>query len=469
MAVNEGSVSEMAKTTKEIVQERMAYVTGLAENSKSAVDSAIESLLNTVSEINTAEPPVTDGTVMPDIPAPVFNDIDIPDLPDIDFGDVPEPEYEDVDIPGSVAGCSGDAAGGATGASFSMPALPTVYEVDPMTLYDEMSIPESELVIEDLVYVTTLSDTIETRLKEILADGVSGLSTKVEQAIYDRAVARKTAETIAAYTETENYFAARGFSMPPGAMSGRLLEIQAQADNALTDINNDILRMQGELAFKGTWESISRIIEFEKQKRDFFASEVSNVLAKAKARADNLMVRVNLMLEARKSRLTNEAMRADDVLKRYQMIYDYLKTTLAKLLANVDVYKTKSQIYMSSIDVALKKWEGEVKKITTTIEAKSTDNKIQAMIAELGMKKAEISSKAYIEKYKSMNEKYAKLTDATVDAMKTVGGLYSQVASGALSAIHAGVSLSSSGSTDMSYKNSKSESISFSYDTNEVI
>jgi len=446
----DGSVIDIAQTTRSIVEERMSYVTGLAENSKSAVDSAIESLLNTVSEINTAEPPVTDGTVMPDIPAPDFNDIDIPDLPDIDFGDVPEPEYEDVVIP-------------------DMPALPTVYEVDKMTLYDEMSIPESELVIADLTYVTTLSDTIETRLKEILAAGVSGLSTTVEQAIYDRAVARKTAETIAAYTETENYFAARGFSIPPGAMSGRLLEIQAQADNALTDINNDILRMQGELAFKGTWETISRMIEFEKQKRDFFASEVSNVLAKAKASADNLMTRVNLMLEARKSRLTNEAMLADDVLKRYQMIYDYLKTTLVKLQANVDVYKTKSQIYMSSIDAGLKKWEGVVKKITTTIEAKSTDNKIQAMIAELGMKKAEISSKAYIEKYKSMNEKYAKLIDATVDAMKTVGGLYSQVASGALSAIHAGVSISSSGSAGMSYSNSKSESTSVSHDTKEVI
>ena len=456
----DGSVIDIAQTTRRIVEERMSYVTGLAENSKSAVDSAIESLLNTVLEIDTAEPPVTDGTVMPDIPAPKFNDIDIPDLPEIDFGDVPEPEFEDVVIP-------------------DMPDLPTVYEVDKMTLYDEMDIPESELVIADLTYVTTLSDTIETRLKEILAAGgkrpeedppaSSGLSTTVEQAIYDRAVARKTAETIAAYTETENYFAARGFSIPPGAMSGRLLEIQAQADNALTDINNDILRMQGELAFKGTWESISRIIEFEKQKRDFFASEVSNVLAKAKARADNLMTRVNLMLEARKSRLTNEAMLADDVLKRYQMIYDYLKTTLVKLQANVDVYKTKSQIYMSSIDAALKKWEGEVKKITTTIEAKSTDNKIQAMIAELGMKKAEINSKAYIEKYKSMNEKYAKLIDATVDAMKTVGGLYSQVASGALSAIHAGVSISSSGSAGMSYSNSKSESTSVSHDTKEVI
>jgi hypothetical protein len=446
----DGSVTDIAHTTRSIVEERMSYVTGLAENSKSAVDSAIASLLNTVSEINTAEPPVIDDTVLPVIPAPVFNDIVIPDLPDIDFGDVPEPEYEDVVIP-------------------DMPALPTVYEVDRITLYDEMSVPESELVIEDLVYVTTLSDTIETRLKAILADGVSGLSTTVEQAIYDRAVARKTAETIAAYTETENYFAARGFSIPPGAMSGRLLEIQAQADNALTDINNDILRMQGELAFKGTWESISRIIEFEKQKRDFFASEVSNVLAKAKARADNLMTRVNLMLEARKSRLTNEAMLADDVLKRYQMIYDYLKTTLVKLQANVDVYKTKSQIYMSSIDAALKKWEGEVKKITTTIEAKSTDNKIQAMIAELGMKKAEISSKAYIEKYKSMNEKYAKLIDATVDAMKTVGGLYSQVASGALSAIHAGVSISSSGSAGVSSSNSHSSEEKTSYNENRTI
>ncbi|MBP7232683.1 MAG: hypothetical protein KBA28_12210 [Syntrophaceae bacterium] len=142
---------------------------------------------------------------------------------------------------------------------------------------------------------------------------------------------------------------------------------------------------------------------------------------------------------------------------------------MIRLQANVDVYKTKSEIYISSIEVELKKWEGEVKKITTTIAAKSDYNKTQALIAELGVKKAELSTKAYIEKYKSMNEKYSKLIEATVDAMKTVGGLYSQVASGALSAIHAGVSLSSSGSAGMSYSNSKSESTSVSHDTKEVI
>ena len=146
----DGSVSAIAQTTRNIVEERMSYVTGIAENSKSAVDSAIASLMNTVSALNTAEPPIADVTVLPDIPAAEFNNIDIPELPDIDFGDVPEPEYEDVIIP-------------------DMPALPTVYEVDQMTLYDEMSVPESELVIEDLTYVTTLSDTIETRLKAIMA------------------------------------------------------------------------------------------------------------------------------------------------------------------------------------------------------------------------------------------------------------------------------------------------------------
>ena len=58
---------------------------------------------------------------------------------------------------------------------------------------------------------------------------------------------------------------------------------------------------------------------------------------------------------------------ADDVLKRYQMIYDYLKTTLVKLQANVEVYKSKSAMYITNIETNIKKWEAEAKKITTTI------------------------------------------------------------------------------------------------------
>jgi len=449
--MSEGTVQDVNTSVTRVINDRMAYVEGLATSSKKSVDSNIANLLTAIQEINTAEPPIVDTTILPTIPTAEFVDIEVPDLPALDFGDAPEPEYEETTIP-------------------DMPALPPVYEADRITLYDELSVPESELVIEDLVYVTDLSDYLETKLKGFIDAGVSGLSTTVEQAIYDRAVSRKTLETVAMITETENYFAARGFSLPPGAMAGRLLEIQQQADNSLTDLNNDILRMQGELAFKGTWEAIEKTLELEKTKRDFFAVEIANVLQKAKARADNLLMRVGLLLEARKSRLANEEAIANDVLKRYQMIYDYLKTTLVKLQANVDVYKSKSQIYIANIEANVKKWEAEAKKITTTIDAKAKLNQIQGIIAELGIKKAELTTNSYIAKYKSTNEKYAELVKATVDAIRTVGQLYAQVASGALSAIHAGVSLSSSGSAGMNYSQSKNEteSSSVSIVTNEV-
>lgn len=435
-----------------VINERMNYVEDVATSSKTAVDNNIATLLAKIAEINTAEPSVIDTTVFPAIPAATFYDIEVPDIPDIDIDDFEEPVYLEVPVP-------------------DMPPFPETYEADRMTLYEELSVPESELVIEDLTYVTDLSDYLETKLKSFLDNGVSGLSTTVEQAIYDRAVERKRIETVAMVTETENYFAARGFSMPPGALSGRLLEIQQQADNAMTDINNDILRMQGEMAFKGTWEALGRTLELEKQKRDFFAVEIGNVLDKAKTKADNLMKRVELMLQARESRLKNEGMIADDVLKRYQMIYDYLKTTLVRVQANAEIYKTRSQVYIANIEARLKKWEAEVKEITTVIDAKSKANAVNADIAELGIKKADLTTKAYIEKYKSSNEKYADLVKATVDAIKTVGTLYAQVASGALSAIHAGVSLSSSGSAGISDSSSTShsESVSESEIRQEVV
>lgn len=439
--MSSGTVTDVAQSVTKVINDRMNYVESLATSSRTAVDKKISDMMAEITAINLGEPPIVDMTDYPTIPDPTFLDIGVPALPDIDFGTAPEPEYEEVTIP-------------------DMPALPTVYEADRMTLYDELSIPESDLVIQDLTYIMDLSNYLEATLKGFIDNGVSGLSTTVEQAIYDRAVSRKTVETIAMVTETENYFAARGFTMPTGAMSGRLLEIQQQADNALTDINNDILRMQGELAFKGTWEAIGRTLDLEKQKRDFFGVEVANIINKAKAKADNLMTRVKLMLDARDSRLKNEGMIADDVLKRYQMIYDYLKTTLVRLQANVEVYKTKSQIYIMGIETATKKWEAEVKKITTEISVKADVNKTSALLAELQVKKAELQANAYVQKYKSMNEKYSQLIQATVDAIKTVGTMYSQIASGALSAIHAGVSLSSSGSAGMSYSESHSESTS---------
>lgn len=448
--MSEGTVADINSDVMRVINDRMNYVTAVATSSKTAVDSNIANLLAKITEINMSEPSVIDDTVFPTLPAAQFVEVDVPDMPSLDFADFVEPVYEEVTIP-------------------DMPVLPETYEADRMTLYNELSVPESELVIEDLTYVTDLSDYLETKLRTIIDGGISGISTTAEQAIYDRAVARKTIETVTMVTEAENYFAARGFSIPPGAMSGRLLEIQQQANNAMTDINNDIIRMQGELAFKGTWEALTRTLDLEKQKRDFFAVQIANVLDKAKTKAQNLMTRVELMLKARESRLKNEGMISDDVLKRYQMIYDYLKTTIVRLQANAEVYKTKSQIYISNIEAGIKKWEAEAKKITTTIEAKSKVNEVQATIAELGIKQADLTTRAYIEKYKSTNEKYADLVKATVDAIKTVGTLYAQVASGALSAIHAGVSMSSGGSASMGYNYSNSHNESTSDNTNTQI
>jgi hypothetical protein len=169
--MSEGTVQDVNTSVTRVINDRMAYVEGLATSSKKSVDSNIANLLTAIQEINTAEPPIVDTTILPTIPTAEFVDIEVPDLPALDFGDAPEPEYEETTIP-------------------DMPALPPVYEADRITLYDELSVPESELVIEDLVYVTDLSDYLETKLKGFIDAGVSGLSTTVEQAIYDRAVSR---------------------------------------------------------------------------------------------------------------------------------------------------------------------------------------------------------------------------------------------------------------------------------------
>lgn len=419
---------------------RLAYVNDIATSSRTAAASSIDQLLAKISSISATEPSITDDTTFIDLPDSVtFDDVNVPDLGEMDFGDLTLDDFVDVVVP-------------------SLPTMPTVYEAGELTVYDELEIPDSELLIDDLVYVADFSTQIEAVLKDIIESGVSGLSTTVEQAIYDRAVSRKTAETEAAYREVENYWASRGFSMPPGVMAGRILEIQQEANRSLTDINNDILRMQGELAFKGTYEALSRAVEFEKVKRDAYSGEIANLIAKAKAKADNLMTKSTLMLEARKARIANEVAASDDTVKRYSLCIESLKGVLTQLQANVAVYQAKSQVYMTNIQAVVEKWKAEALKVTTEIDAKTKVNQMRAILAELSMKQSELTTNTYLAKYKAMNDKYAQLIGASVEAIKAVGVVYAQIASGALSAVHAGVSMSMSGSASGAVSSSYSES-----------
>lgn len=76
-------------------------------------------------------------------------------------------------------------------------------------------------------------------IQNTIVNGGTGIPAAIETAIWDRARGREIVEARRLEQEAVSQFAARGFILPPGALAGRILEIQQDATNKSVTISRD--------------------------------------------------------------------------------------------------------------------------------------------------------------------------------------------------------------------------------------
>jgi hypothetical protein len=263
------------------------------------------------------------------------------------------------------------------------------------------SIPKpTTLTLDSLPSFSTLVSGIDSarsqllaRLSALLAAGSTGLSTAVEQAIWDRARQRQELKNLAQYAEAENYFAARGFDLPTGALVGRLTQIGIEIGRNEDALNMDIAIEQAKLE----------------------QTNIHFILDKG----------VTIVVE-----MMNSAINA------------VLKANETKL----DAFKQNVLKYTSELDAAVKLMELSVKEAeakTDLIKAKVTaasadadaDAKSLAVEAEIAKAEAMLS----LERAKAIVEYNIRKQSIQVEAAKGVAQAAAQVCAGALAAVNMSV------------------------------
>lgn len=84
-----------------------------------------------------------------------------------------------------------------------------------------------------------IAEDIDDWICSTIENGGTGIPIAVENAIWERARARDVIEGLRMEEEATYQFAARGFSLPPGALANRLLRVQQEAANKSSTISRD--------------------------------------------------------------------------------------------------------------------------------------------------------------------------------------------------------------------------------------
>ena len=234
-----------------------------------------------------------------------------------------------------------------------------------------------------------------------LAAGGTGLGADVEQAIWDRMRSRNDAKNLAAYEEAMNYFAARGWELPPGALAGRLAMIQSEILRSETDINNDIAIKQAELAL----ENEKFIYELAFKTCTEYQRNIVDVIAQQNKAVVDVFI---AQMEGYKTDVSAEATRVE---------------ALGKIIvALMDGYKAEAQAEAAVVDAKSREVEARIK--------------LQLGKAEVALKitdvQVEIAKFAY---------------GMQVEMFKTIAQVSAQLAASALAAVNASVTSSYSASS----------------------
>jgi len=333
----------------------------------------------------------------------------------------------------------------------SIPSPPTYDLPDfsgtlPVT---DLTPPEPMFVWHEAEYNSAIRQQIATKLLSDLISGGSGLDADTEQAIYDRATARQELEHNQMYDEANNYFASRGWRLPPGVLAGRLLESAYRINQIREDLNNDILIQQSKLAQENTHFIIDRAIQNEKNLMDYTNVYQQRAFEAAKYVVESALIIFQIKVDAYKAQLEIYKVQAQvfeariraEVAKAelYKAQIEGIKVSVDAQRLYIDAYKAQVESILAYIEIYKSEMEG------ARIRAEVDKIKIQSYGVLVEAYKARVL--AATEKYKGYQaqiageEAKARMYAAQVDGYKSKVEAYKVKADVVVSEVEAQVEL----------------------------
>lgn len=303
-----------------------------------------------------------------------------------------------------------------------IPTVPTT-DLPPIPTITDVSIPSppvygnpqftAEVPVDDLTLPTIAfnwgesiyNSNLKTKLGDVLynnlVSGGSGLDEATEQAIYSRATSRLEEEEQKLTDEVSDNVAQRGFDLPPGALITMELEVENKILRSRTDLNNDILVQQSNLAQVNTHFIIQQSANLENILINYHSSVQTRALDAAKFVIEVSIKGHMLKLENYKAKLG-----------AYQILAQVYGIRVQAEIAKAEFYKQQIEAAKLSVEVQelyIKAYLSQlesIKLILETYKLQMEGANIQAGIDKLKLDGYATEANAYGIKVNAAAQRY---------------------------------------------------------------
>lgn len=196
----------------------------------------------------------------------------------------------------------------------------------------------------------------EQWLCDVINGDWTGIPANVESQIWERSRARELMEARRREEEATAQFAARGFSLPPGALAGQLQEIQQDVANKVSSHGRDVAIKQAEIAVESVKFAVGEALKYR-------------------------IAAINAAIEYWKAYLLPY-----DIASRMALAEAEWKKTFYN--AALEYYRTQVALYGHDVQLSGSFWDAQLKSYIAGTTAKSALGKARADAATSAAKAA---------------------------------------------------------------------------------
>lgn len=337
--------------------------------------------------------------------------------------------------------------------SISVPSItiPTYALIEPT---------QTDMVYNEPTYNSALQAALQAALIDFVENGGTGLGATVEAALWARAQARQDILNERTYSEAEEFYASRGYSIPAGALGGRLTEALAEQTRADAQLNYEVTIEQARLARAQTEHSINASLTLEGQDKERFNNMANRTLEYAKASVQVIIDLYLAKVQAFVAQTESAKLSAEAAKIRVDAVAAANKSETDVYAVSIEGYKAQVQAEIGIVEALAKVYGYEIAGYEADAKVAAMDLEAQIKTYQAKIDQANNQTTLTLKEAEMTIQGYLGALQLTSEALQAGGNTTAQIAASALSAVNASASLGASHSVGDSKSHSSSMSLS---------
>lgn len=277
----------------------------------------------------------------------------------------------------------------------SIPGLAEIetitFEGDPLTEFDA-TLPTTMFTYSEQEYESALGDAVRAELLNNILYGGYGINTSDELSLWARARDRELRGAAAATREMTRQMAARGFSLPPGALLAQIQSATQDGAEKISTVSREIALKRADMYVENRKFSFTMAKEMEQLAITLHMNIAERALNSAKFTADYGITLFNAEVARYNTVIAGFQARIAIFDARIRQAAFKLETQKLQLQAvglELEAQKLEVQVYTAQIEAekaAIEVYQIDVNAARSEVEAEISvsKNKVDVYTAELG-------------------------------------------------------------------------------------